>query len=114
MRVIIAGSRDIENYILVVQAIEESGFDITEVVCGEARGVDKLGKLWAKEAGIPVKSFPADWGRYKKRAGPIRNEQMAKYGDALVVVTRGTPGTKDMINRAVAHGLQRHIKRVRT
>lgn len=44
MKTIIAGSRAIEEYGLVVEAIRQSGLDITEVVCREARGVDTLGK----------------------------------------------------------------------
>ena len=44
MKVIIAGSRDIIDYQLVVDTIKESNFIITEVVCGEASGVDSLGK----------------------------------------------------------------------
>ena len=71
MKVIIAGSRDIIDYQLVVDTIKESNFIITEVVCGEASGVDSLGKKWAIENNIPVKSFPAKWNKFGKSAGYI-------------------------------------------
>jgi hypothetical protein len=105
MKVIIAGSRSIYYINLVVRAIKESGFDITEVVCGEARGVDTLGKRWAKGNNIPVKSFPADWETYGKSAGYKRNVDMAEYAEALIAITIGSPGTKHMINISRNKGL---------
>lgn len=112
MKVIIAGSRDIVDYDLVCRVIAESGFEITEVVCGMARGVDTLGKKWADDNGVPVKPFKPDWTRYGKGAGMERNTDMAKYADALIAVTHGTRGTEDMIKKARMHGLQRHIERI--
>lgn len=80
---------------------------ITEVVSGKARGVDTLGELWAKHVGISVKPFPADWKRYGKAAGPIRNEEMAKYADACIAIMRpNSRGTLDMVKRAKKKGLQ--------
>ena len=105
MKVIIAGSRTIYDINLVVRAIKESGFDITEVVCGEARGIDTLGKKWAKGNDIPVKSFPADWETYGKSAGYKRNVEMAEYAEALIAITTGSPGTKHMINIAKSKNL---------
>jgi len=89
MKTIIAGGRNIIDRDLVFHAIKESGFSITEVVCGEARGVDTLGKIWGNENSVSVKSFPADWKSYGRAAGPIRNEQMAEYGEALILVWDG-------------------------
>jgi hypothetical protein len=112
MKTIIAGSRTINNYSLIVDAINESGFDITEVVCGEAKGVDTLGKLWAYSENIPVKSFPADWNTFGKSAGYKRNVQMGEYANALIAITSGSPGTKHMINIAKEKGLKVFVKRV--
>lgn len=52
MKVIVAGSRSITNRQFVYNIIENSGFNITEVVSGNANGVDKLGEQWAVEHGI--------------------------------------------------------------
>ena len=88
-KLIIAGSRTIKDYQWLCDAIERSGYtDITEVVSGkEPNGVDALGERWAKEHGIPVKEFPADWN-LGLRGGPIRNGQMAKYADAVLILRR--------------------------
>ena len=72
-KTIICGSRSITDYSLVELAVKQSGFVVTEVVCGEARGVDRLGKWWAGINHVPVKSFPADWVKYGPAAGAIRN-----------------------------------------
>lgn len=101
MKVIIAGSRDIREPIKVHDAIAAAVIKIpiiTEVVCGEAEGVDKIGKAWAKAANIPIKSFPADWKTWGKVAGFKRNRDMADYADALIAVWDGkSKGTHDMI-----------------
>lgn len=113
MKVIIAGSRDITNPDFVEQAIQQSGFSITELVSGQAPGVDTLGERWARLNKIPIKPFPADWKKYGKPAGPIRNQQMADYADALIAIWHNnSSGTKDMIDKAKAKGLQVFILKV--
>jgi hypothetical protein len=101
MKVIIAGSREITDFNTVKIAYEKSGFKATEIVSGAARGVDYLGELLAKNLSIPVKRFPADWNTHGKRAGPIRNAEMANYADALIAVWDGqSKGTENMITQA--------------
>lgn len=108
MKTIIAGTRrTVANLAIVADAIKASEFDITEVVSGGAPGVDALAKKWAEQHGIPVKQFPADWDRYGRKAGPIRNQAMAEYGEALIAVWDGkSRGTKNMIRQARKHGLR--------
>lgn len=79
MKVIIAGSRTINDIKKVENAIFISGFKVTEVVSGNAKGVDRLGEEWSKNNGISIKKFPANWEKYGKSAGYIRNVEMAKY-----------------------------------
>jgi len=115
MKVIIAGSRTISDLELVSQAITESCFDITEVVCGGAKGVDECGRLWAEKHNIPVKVFNADWNKYGKIAGPVRNFEMAKYADALVLVWDGkSPGSLSMKNVAKKCDLYSYEHKVST
>lgn len=110
MKVIIAGSRDITDMAEINAAIADSKFEITEVVCGMARGVDLLGKAWANYLGIPVTQFPADWDRYGKRAGYRRNIEMGEYADALIAVWDGVSlGTKHMIDIARARRLRVYV-----
>ncbi len=107
MKVIIAGSRTISDRESVEAAIKASGFEITEVVCGMARGVDTEGFNWAKDNNIPVKEFHADWEKYGRAAGPIRNKQMAEYADALIaIMAPNSKGTKNMIETAIKRGLK--------
>lgn len=110
MKVIIAGSRYIEDYNLVAQAIDDSGFEITEVVSGCSRGVDKIGESWARSHGIPIEHYQADWQNFGKAAGPVRNRGMAQYADALIaILAPGSKGTADMIRQAKIYGLKIHI-----
>lgn len=110
MKTIIAGSRTITNPVFLAKAIAESGFFITEVISGRAPGVDTLGERWARMKNIPITLFPANWAEHGKAAGPIRNQEMAEYGDALLLVWDGkSSGSKDMLSRAKARGLQVYV-----
>lgn len=113
MKTIIAGSRSITDRATIWKAISNCGHDISEVVCGDARGVDEMGAAWAFENCVPVVYFPADWIKHGKGAGPIRNEQMASYAQAAIVIWNGTSrGSADMIRRAIKHKLQLYVQTV--
>lgn len=102
MKVIIAGSRDLGGYDIVDKAVSASGFDITEVVSGGARGVDKAGEKWAAKHDLPTKQFIPDWENSGASAGFQRNTRMAFYADALIAVWDGkSRGTLHMIREAV-------------
>lgn len=127
MRIIIAGSREFDDYkrlelecnrifcqfaeekIIPVSAIESA--KVIEIISGGARGADKLGEKFAKEYKLPLKIINADWNTYGKRAGYLRNEQMALYAKTddgvLVAFWDGkSKGTKHMIDLATKHGLK--------
>lgn len=125
MKVIVAGSRDCSDYDLVSTAIEqgleELGIEMTELVSGAAKGVDKTGEQWAKQHDINVVTFPAKWknlkvkgaeiregqfGKYNKNAGFDRNVKMAEYADALIAIDLNTGGTNHMIKTAKEHDLK--------
>lgn len=99
MKVVIAGSRSITDHDLVTEVIFDSGFDITEVVCGGAYGVDLIGKRWGHDRDIRVKMFMADWEKHGKKAGPIRNQAMAEYADAAIIICNdSSKGALSMLN----------------
>lgn len=117
MRTIIAGSRNIIDHRIVQtaigEAIDDASFDITEVVCGGAKGVDELGRQWAIINKIPIKMYPAKWDELGKSAGYKRNIEMAENADALIAVWDGvSKGTKHMIDTANKFGLTVYIKQV--
>lgn len=98
-KIVIAGSRIFNDYQLLKEVLNKEKDRISEVVCGEAKGADTLGKNWAIQNNIPVKSFPADWLHYGTAAGYIRNHQMGDYADELIAFWDGqSKGTKDMID----------------
>lgn len=109
MKVVIAGSRDFNNYKLLVEKCDLilSRQSEIQIVSGTAKGADKLGEKYAQERGYSVKEFPADWEKYGKSAGYKRNEEMAKYADALIAFWDGASrGTKSMIELAKKHELK--------
>jgi hypothetical protein len=112
MKVIIAGGRDFNDYLLLLQTVVRANFDITEVVSGGAKGADSLGELFARDMDLPLKRFPADWDRHGRAAGPIRNGEMAGYADALIAMWDGvSTGTANMIKQATERGLKVHVER---
>lgn len=107
MKTIIAGSRNITNYEALQHAVTKSQFTITEVVSGGARGADKLGEDYAHNNSLQLTTMPADWNAHGKRAGYLRNEEMANYAEALIALWDGhSSGTKHMINLAKRKGLK--------
>jgi hypothetical protein len=110
MRTIIAGTRTAE-YHHVHKAMCGCPFanQITEIVCGCAKGADTHGRAWAEFRGIPIKFFPAEWDAYGKQAGPIRNTKMAENADALILVWNGrSPGSASMLKIAKIYKLTIH------
>lgn len=109
MRVVIAGGRDFSDYSLLCKKCDKilnSQKDI-EIVSGNANGADKLGERYAREKGYTLKQFPANWDKYGKGAGYIRNKEMAEYADALIAFWDGSSkGTKHMIDLAKQNNLK--------
>ena len=114
IKIIIAGSRGFDQYVLLSSVCDDvlpGGMEY-EIVSGCARGADKLGETYAWERGWPVTQFPADWDTHGRAAGYIRNEEMARYADALIVFWNGkSRGTKYMIDLAHKHRLLTYIHR---
>ena len=112
MRLLIAGGRDFDDYERVRRVCEPFLSHELEIVQGGARGADALGSRFAEEHQIPEKQFDADWATHGRAAGILRNLEMAKYATVLVAFWDGkSRGTGDMINRALAWGLEVHVYR---
>jgi len=109
MKVIIAGSRTFNDYKLLYDSCEKalSNSNNIEIVSGTANGADKLGERYANEKGYKVTQFPADWTNHGKRAGYLRNNQMAVYADALIAFwDYKSKGTGHMIDLAKANNIK--------
>ena len=117
MKCVIAGSRHIPTldlnkpgdwwdqdkrvkiYTLLEQAIKDSGFHITLVISGTCWGIDQLGESWALDHGVPVLPMPAEWNKFHKAAGPIRNAKMADIGECLICLCMSdSRGSLNMID----------------
>jgi len=112
MKVIICGTRSDEQLSdnLIYDAIKKSGFDVTEVVEGGADGVDLAAWMHAIENGMATTRFDALWNKYGTRAGPIRNQQMVDYADALIAIPdKASVGTWDAVRKAESKGIPVYV-----
>lgn len=132
VRIIIAGGRDFCNYDFLSRSVFDVLSDLAarnaysglgkfiagtphkiEFISGTAAGADSLGEQLAAERRWKVHKFPADWETFGKRAGILRNEQMAKfaisddsYGVLIAFWDGKSRGTKHMIEIAKVYGLE--------
>lgn len=107
LRIIIAGGRDFDNYELlesfcykVFEQLNIQDDDKIIIIEGEAKGADTLAKKFAEENNFECIKFPANWELYGKRAGFIRNQQMANEGKANYLIAFWdwkSSGTKNII-----------------
>lgn len=109
VRVIVCGSRAWHDRQRISDRLALlPGEDDTVVVHGAARGADRIAEQEAQKLGLLVESHPADWERHgRKRAGHIRNEEMAALGaDLCIAFWDGrSNGTCSMMEKAEAHGI---------
>ena len=104
MRVGIVGSRGFRPRWRVWEVVDGLPSHAT-VVSGGARGPDTWAAERAVERGLVVVVHPADWDRYGRAAGPIRNAELVADVDTLVAFFDGkSRGTSDVIAKAQAAG----------
>lgn len=109
-RLIVAGSRGFDDYAFLEKYLlyYVQLYDLTEseieIVSGGARGADRLGEKFAREYGCKLTVMHADWDLHAKKAGFIRNTEMAEYvkenGGCIVFWDGVSSGTKHMIDIA--------------
>lgn len=108
MRIIIAGSRNFNDYDFLKSKIDfliskiNKAENIT-IVSGGANGADKLGERYAKENKLSLIICNANWDRFGKQAGYMRNLEMGSISDALVLLwdgqSKGSAMMKDIGNK---------------
>lgn len=108
-RVIIAGGREFTDYAALEQFVDHMLSQVNDeitVVSGTARGADRLGEQYARNRGMQIQQYPAQWDVHGKSAGYKRNALMADNADALIACWDGkSRGTKHMIDIARSKGL---------
>lgn len=112
MRVLVCGSRDYDRRDTLYATLDRLVIEkIDAIIEGEAKGADALARQWAESRKVPVIKFPADWKKYGKSAGPLRNKHMLVEGkpDLVIAFPKGklddTRGTKNMVTQARAAGI---------
>ena len=110
----IVGSRDFNDYDKLCKFIYKTCIDenysIREIVSGGARGADKLGEQFAKNYNLLLKVYEADWQKYGRRAGFVRNVDIIKYCDICFAFWDGeSHGKKHMIDIAEEKGLDKRV-----
>lgn len=106
MKLLVCGGRDYLDRKALFSILDMMNYDgdhgnlISEIVQGGARGADRLAKEWAEVRGVRMTEFPAKWNLYGKRAGYIRNVEMADYRPDRVLAFPGGKGTAMMIKIA--------------
>lgn len=116
--IMIVGTRTYEDYKAFKKQVDEwlnynvnLNEDIIEIASGGARGVDSLAEKLANEENFLLKIFSADWNKYGKSAGPIRNRQMVEYikekdGVCLIFWDGQSRGTKNDIDLCNEYGVK--------
>jgi hypothetical protein len=106
-RILVTGSRWWSDRKAVFDALDRAKGDLPPsevmIIHGDATGADSFADQWARKNCAPRAVFPADWRRFGKSAGPIRNRQMLKETkpDLVLAFPKETSrGTWDMVNIA--------------
>lgn len=112
-KVIIAGSRNFEDYALMSEKLNDlfvhsSEFNgsVIKIISGMANGADTLAIRYADEHKMTKVLFPANWKSYPRIAGFLRNRDMLNIATHLIAFWDGkSSGTKDMIDIAQEKGI---------
>ncbi len=118
IKIVVAGCRNYENYTEAKLFLDDCLAKVLEnkkitFLSGGAKGADALGEKYATEKGCSIKKYPANWAKYGKGAGVIRNETMAMECDLVICFWDGkSRGTQSMINLAKKHGKTVKVKQI--
>ena len=114
---IVCGGRSFNDAAALWRKLDKiaAEFRVGTVWHGGASGADSLGGSWAAARGHKISVFPADWDRYGKKAGMVRNSLMVSVAMAtakkydchvLCVAAPGDHGTRHMVNQCEAAGIR--------
>jgi hypothetical protein len=109
--IVVAGSRNWNDYNVFCDRLEKAlkAFGVSNfvIVSGNARsGADAMAIQWAKENSVRWIPFTADWDSLGKRAGFVRNADMAEVATHLIVFWDFcSNGTKHMLDLGLNKGI---------
>jgi predicted Fe-Mo cluster-binding NifX family protein len=110
MKVLCCGSRVWTNLPKIIQAFEDllKEGPIERILQGGAMGADYFCSLEAARRNIRVFEYPAEWEKYGRGAGYIRNEEMLKENPDVVLAFQvgNSKGTQHTIDLAKKKGIR--------
>jgi hypothetical protein len=116
--VLICGDRHWKNYDSILSVVKRlvAKYGNVKIVEGGCTGADEMAKKAAIECGLEYVEYPADWNKFGKAAGPIRNQQMLDDEHPNIVIAfhtniKNSKGTKDMVLKARKAGIETYIFR---
>jgi predicted Rossmann fold nucleotide-binding protein DprA/Smf involved in DNA uptake len=108
MNIAIVGSRSWKAAHVIRDTIDSLRLnhpDLT-IISGGARGVDRIAAAYARECGVAVVEYHADWRRHGRKAGPMRNREIVAAADEVIAYWDGTSaGTNNTIELARLKGI---------
>jgi hypothetical protein len=109
MRVLICGGRDFSDKDFIFSSLDKlhEKHHISHIITGGALGADFFAHKWASSRRCDITIFPANWKKYGKKAGALRNIQMLEDGEPeLVIAFPGGKGTEHMKKIARKAGIE--------
>ena len=117
-KIVIAGCRNYSDYEEAKSFINLCLYELHKehtivILSGTSSGADAIGERYALENDFQIEKYPADWKRFGRSAGPIRNKQMAENFDFAICFWDGkSKGTKSMIDYVRKYGKYVIIKKI--
>lgn len=116
-RLIINGSRHYRCYFKFARAVDTMLKNIKPenilIIAGEARGVDRLAKIYAKRRKLRYLGMPADWDKYQKAAGFVRNKEMMEIATHVLSFWDGeSKGTGHVVREASNYNLSLRVIKI--
>jgi hypothetical protein len=105
-RVLVCGGRDFDDELAMLTELLKVADPRHVLVHGDAPGADRLAAKCWRQAGFADEPHPAQWDKFGKAAGAIRNQEMLESGIDLVLAFPGGRGTADMVRRARRAGVE--------
>ena len=103
-KVAVIGSRTFSNFDLLEKTLLPLGTII--VVSGGANGADSLAEQYSLKYNLETIIFKADWKKFGKRAGYLRNIDIIAESDMVIAFWDGiSKGTKHSLNLAESRNI---------
>lgn len=100
MKILVCGGRDYTDFSRIQEVLNMRIDTGDTLIHGAANGADSLAAKWAAMRGVKTIAFPANWAKYGRSAGPVRNKLMLDQNPDMVIAFPGGRGTAHMVRIA--------------